>query len=361
MASNGSGGSSRSSTSTGSRGSVGVTQVDKSLPLQPYQRSTLSLALDSDDESGSTSSFSPDDNEHSSSGSSFNLYDFGDEHARDFRTSPDDEREMELDGRMRVPGSSRPRGTRASGKQVTGPLSRLHIEIDRGDNVVSPIPSESSSATRASHGSRRSSAASAVSSVSTTGGSDGSARERRGDKESVSESSSVRGSDKSSGTRTRRDDRHEKRQAHHDDSHATSAPSVQKREHQHHQDRPVVAAADGTSSSLAHFVVSLSQRMTRLKQLLHLLTNDPDYDADFDAEDEARIVADIQVTEEQLRRAYQQVPAEQAMQFKLECTIRRRELVLEQAVSSGKLDVQQDADLFGYFVKKQVKLMELLK
>lgn len=291
-----------------------MTQVDRSLPLQPNQHSTLSLGFDSDTQSaegGSEDDFLGDVRSNvSTSGSSFNLYD--DDDQSDLPRAPqrsDDVKEMVLEGKLSASRSRVPvgRGARA--------LPRLHVEIERGDVKREEEQDDGEESSSTSTSSRHASLGSSIS----------------------------KGSDRSSGTRSRQ-----------------SSIQSQPRHNEERSSAPL-AARDTASLQLAQHVVTLKQRMTRLKQLLQQITSDAEYDADFDAEDEAHIVTEIEATEQQLQAALRKVPADKKMKFKLECTIKRRELLLEQAVATNKLDPEQDERLFAFFVKKQVKLMELLQ
>lgn len=354
--------SSASSKGSSRSSSVRVSQVDPSLPLQPYQESTLSLALSSgssatptqgteswgrrggsdrygsqrgrgggdsgssggDSGSSGGASGSGGDQEssiddffgdhHSSAASSFNLHDDDRDDVSRSDTETDTEvREMELKGNLKKAA-----GAKTIAKAARGRVQpRFHVEIDRGD-------AEKSSSTLSSGG-------------ASFGGS----------------SRTSSGSDKSTGTRSRqssiRSQSQRRKRAH--ELHDAPVPSSQGEEEAEPQAQPV---------SMSQHVVALTQRISRLKQLLKLFGADSDFHTDFDAEDEACVAADIQKAEEELRAVLRQVPSQDVMKFKLECTIRRRELLLEQAVLSGKLDPEKDDGVFGYFVKKQVKLMELL-
>jgi hypothetical protein len=113
--------------------------------------------------------------------------------------------------------------------------------------------------------------------------------------------------------------------------------------------------------ALASEAVARAQKVTRLQRLLNELTVNPEYEADFDAEDEARIIGELQQAEKQVRDIHTRVPPAQGTRFKLMCTLQRREALIEQAVATDKLHPVQDASLFTYLVQKQIKLLDLLR
>lgn len=316
-----------------------VTQVDASLPLQPSQRSAISLNLD---ESSSTEEGVGEGGERDSS---------GDEDAA--REAEEEEEEGEASSTASSFGLYEDNDvdvTKFARALAAG------FAADSADKEVDLLDSYSNVST-----------ASTVSKPSSTGGASARATSaaasppkrapRRAAAPPVAprEELEVEIERSEGGSRGSRASSHASSSSSSKRSQPPAAPSPQSPRARLSKKQALFY------TMLAHQVVELSQRMSRLKQLLHMITGDSDYEADFDADDEAHIVEAIQSTEDELRAAYEQVPPELGMRFKLECTLKRRETLIERAVLGNKLDPDEDKDVFHFFVSKQVKLMELLQ